>query len=84
MLREKGTPVHLNRSAAEKAVQKVRGWSRDFDWAEPPFKDFDHMVTRHKMPDGTFPSSFEQAEKGGFLNLMPYISLKLCPFTISL
>ena len=25
------------------------------------------------MPGGAFPSSFEQAEKGGFLDLMPYI-----------
>ncbi|AIS51230.1 pyruvate carboxylase Pyc [Thermoanaerobacter kivui] len=73
MLREEGIPVHLNRSSAEKAVQKVREWIRDYEWAESPFKGFDHMVTRHKMPGGAFPSSFEQAEKGGFLFLMPYI-----------
>ncbi len=73
LFREHGIPVHLNRKAAEKAVQKVREWIRDYEWSESPFKGFDHMVTKHKMPGGAFPSSFEQAEKGGFLHLMPYI-----------
>jgi pyruvate carboxylase len=73
LFREHGIPVHLNRKLAEKAVQKVREWIRDYNWAESPFKGFDHMVTKHKMPGGAFPSSFEQAEKGGFLHLMPYI-----------
>jgi len=73
LFREHGIPVNINREAAEKAVQKVRDWIRDYEWAESPFKGFDHMVTRHKMPGGAFPSSFEQAEKGGFLHLMPYI-----------
>jgi len=31
------------------------------------------MVTVHRMPGGAFPSSFEQAETGGFLHLMPAI-----------
>jgi len=73
LFREHGIPVNLNRRAAEDAVAKVREWIRDYDWAESPFKGYDHMVTRHKMPGGAFPSSFEQAEKGGFLHLMPYI-----------
>lgn len=73
ILREEGINVHLNRKLAEQAVEKVREWIRDYEWAESPFKGFDHMVTRHKMPGGAFPSSFEQAEKGGFLDLMPYI-----------
>ena len=73
LFREHGIPVNLNRQAAEKAVEKVRDWIRDYEWSESPFKGFDHMVTRHKMPGGAFPSSFEQAEKGGFLHLMPYI-----------
>jgi len=70
---ESGIKVHLNREAAEKAVQKVRDWIGHYEWAESPFKGFDHMVTSHKMPGGAFPSSFEQAEKGGFLHLMPSI-----------
>ncbi|MFN3921196.1 MAG: biotin/lipoyl-containing protein [Caldimicrobium sp.] len=73
ILREEGIPVNLNRRAAELAVEKVREWIRDYEWAESPFKGFDHMVTKHKMPGGAFPSSFEQAEKGGFLHLMPAI-----------
>ncbi len=72
-LEEAGIKVHLNREAAEGAVQKVREWIRHYDWAESPFKGFDHNVTRHKMPGGAFPSSFEQAQKGGFLHRMPAI-----------
>lgn len=72
-LTESGIPVHLNREQAEAAVQKVREWIGHYNWAESPFKGFDHAVTEHRMPGGAFPSSFEQAEKGGFLALMPAI-----------
>ncbi len=72
-LREAGINVHLNRDAAVRAVQKVREWICHYDWAESPFRGFDHTVVEHKMPGGAFPSSFEQAEKGGFLHLMPQI-----------
>ncbi len=70
---ESGIPVHLNRKEAENAVQKVREWIGHYEWAESPFKGYDHNVTFHKMPGGAFPSSFEQAEKGEFLHLMPSI-----------
>ncbi len=70
---ESGIPVHLERRQAEKAVQKVREWINHYDWAESPFKGLDHNVTLHKMPGGAFPSSFEQADKGDFLRLMPAI-----------
>jgi pyruvate carboxylase len=70
---ESGIPVNLDRKEAEAAVQKVREWINFYDWAESPFKGFDHTVTLHKMPGGAFPSSFEQAEKGGFLQHMPAI-----------
>jgi len=72
-LEESGMKVHLNRKAADGAVQKVREWIRHYEWAESPFKGFDHGVLQHRMPGGAFPSSFEQAEKGGFLHLMPAI-----------
>ena len=72
-LEESGINVVLNREAAEKAVQKVREWIGHYEWAESPFKGFDHQVVEHKMPGGAFPSSFEQAVKGDFLELMPYI-----------
>ena len=67
---EMGIPVNIRREAAAGAVQKVREWSSHYEWAESPFKGFDHAVTSHRMPGGAFPSSFEQAQKGGFLNLM--------------
>jgi pyruvate carboxylase len=70
---ESGIKVHLDREQTELAVQKVREWIGHYEWAESPFKGFDHTVTSHKMPGGAFPSSFEQAEKGGFLHLMPAI-----------
>lgn len=72
-LESSGIPVHFNREQAVLAVQKVREWINYYGWAESPFKGFDHTVTLHKMPGGAFPSSFEQAEKGGFLHLMPSI-----------
>ena len=72
-LEEAGIKVNLNRSVAETAVQKVREWIVHYNWAESPFKGYDHTVTRHRMPGGAFPSSFEQAENGGFLHLMPSI-----------
>ena len=72
-LEESGIKVHLDREQTELAVQKVREWIGHYVWAESPFKGFDHTVTSHKMPGGAFPSSFEQAEKGGFLHLMPAI-----------
>lgn len=70
---ESGIPVNLNRKEAEASVQKVREWIGSYDWAESPFKGYDHTVTLHKMPGGAFPSSFEQADKGGFLHFMPAI-----------
>ncbi len=72
-LEEAGIKVLLNRDAAQEAVQKVREWISHYEWAESPFKGFDHNVTIHRMPGGAFPSSFEQAQKGGFLHLMPSI-----------
>ena len=65
--------MHLNRKEAEDAVQKVREWIGHYEWAESPFKGYDHTVTLHKMPGGAFPSSFEQAQKGEFIHLMPSI-----------
>jgi pyruvate carboxylase len=70
---ESGIRVQLDRRQAEAAVQKVREWIGHYEWAESPFKGLDHTVTLHKMPGGAFPSSFEQADKGEFLHLMPAI-----------
>ncbi|MDA8083735.1 MAG: hypothetical protein M0024_08795 [Nitrospiraceae bacterium] len=70
---ESGIRVHIDREQAGRAVQKVREWIGAYEWAESPFKGFDHTVTQHRMPGGAFPSSFEQADKGEFLHLMPAI-----------
>lgn len=70
---EAGIQVHLNRKVAEEAVYKIREWIGYYEWAESPFKGLDHTVTKHKMPGGAFPSSFEQAQKSEFLHLMPAI-----------
>ncbi|UCF88754.1 MAG: biotin attachment protein, partial [bacterium] len=72
-LEEAGIPVHLDRAQTEVAVQAARNWIRQYGWAESPFKGTDHTVVQHRMPGGAFPSSFEQAEQGGFLHLMPMI-----------
>ena len=72
-LEESGIAVHLERKKAQESVQKVREWIAHYEWAESPFRGFDHAVTAHKMPGGAFPSSFEQAKKNGFLHLMPAI-----------
>jgi pyruvate carboxylase len=72
-LEESGVSVNIDRTLAEKAVQKVRDWIGHYEWAESPFKGYDHTVTLHRMPGGAFPSSFEQAANGGFLHLMPAI-----------
>jgi pyruvate carboxylase len=70
---ESGIPVNLDRKLAEACSQKIREWIGAYEWAESPFKGFDHEVVTHRMPGGAFPSSFEQAQKGGFLHLMPAI-----------
>ena len=72
-IEESGIPVNIDRSAAESAVQEVRDWIGHYEWAESPFKGYDHTVIHHRMPGGAFPSSFEQAANGGFLHLMPDI-----------
>ncbi|MBT4264766.1 MAG: biotin attachment protein [Deltaproteobacteria bacterium] len=70
---ESGIPVNINRSLAEASSQKVREWIGEYEYAESPFKGFDHEVVTHRMPGGAFPSSFEQAQERGFLHLMPAI-----------
>ncbi|MCC6347354.1 MAG: biotin attachment protein, partial [Nitrospirales bacterium] len=72
-LEEAGIRVMIDREKAETAVQKVRDWIGHYDWAESPFKGYDYTVVYHRMPGGAFPSSFEQADNGGFLHLMPAI-----------
>jgi pyruvate carboxylase len=72
-LRELGFSVRLDMGKAGEASDVVRSFIRNYEKFESQYKGFSHDVTEHRMPGGAFPSSFEQAEKGGFLDLMPHI-----------
>ena len=72
-LRELGFSVRFDMERAGEATDVIRGFIRNYERFESPYKGFSHDVTSHRMPGGAFPSSFEQAEKGGFLDLMPSI-----------
>lgn len=72
-LRELGYSVRFDDARAAAASDAIRGFIREYDRFESPYRGFSHDVVEHRMPGGAFPSSFEQAEKGGFLELMPFI-----------
>ena len=72
-LRELGHDVRLDMERADEASDVIRGFIRKYERFESQFKGFSSDVTVHRMPGGAFPSSFEQAQKGGFLELMPHI-----------
>jgi len=73
LLREQGIKPAIEIKQVRKATDQVRGFIRHYDKYESPYRGFAYDVTQHRMPGGAFPSSFEQAEKGGFLDLMPAI-----------
>lgn len=72
-LGELGFSVRLDMERVGEATDVIRRFIRNYERFESPYKGFAHDVTSHRMPGGAFPSSFEQAEKGGFLDLMPFI-----------
>ncbi len=72
-LEELGFEVEFDFEASDEASDVIRAFMRNYDAFESPYKGFSYDVRRHRMPGGAFPSSFEQAEKGGFLELMPAI-----------
>jgi pyruvate carboxylase len=72
-LRELGYDVRLDMKRADEASDVIRGFIRNYERFESQFRGFSSDVTVHRMPGGAFPSSFEQAQKGGFLDLMPHI-----------
>ena len=72
-LRELGFSVRIDMERVGEATDVIRGFIRNYERFESPYKGFSHDVTSHRMPGGAFPSSFEQAEKAGFLDLMPSI-----------
>jgi len=62
--------------STSQALRKERLAYADF---EAQYKGFDPTVQIHKLPGGAMGSSLEQAEKGGFLHLMPRILLEELP-----
>ncbi|AMM42259.1 pyruvate carboxylase, beta subunit [Candidatus Desulfofervidus auxilii] len=62
--------------ATSHVLRKERLAYADF---ESQYKGFDSTVQIHKLPGGAMGSSLEQAEKGGFLHLMPKILLEELP-----
>ncbi len=65
--------IGLDKQAVIDASNKLRHerpYYRDF---ESQFFGFDPTVQTHKLPGGATGSSFEQAQKGGFLDRMPEI-----------
>lgn len=70
LLRERGLDPAIDEPAVVRTNEVVRGFMRGYKMWESPFQGFAYDVRDHRMPGGAFPSSFEQAEKGGFLDLM--------------
>ncbi len=73
LLKENGLEVAIDAAPVDEASDVVRSFITLYRPFESPFKGPSYDVLRHRMPGGAFPSSFEQAEKGGFLSLMPWI-----------
>jgi len=73
LLEEMGIETRLDLPMVDKADEAITGFIGHYQDFESPFRGFSYKVTEHKMPGGAFPSSFEQAAKGGFLPLMPQI-----------
>ncbi|MBI3597143.1 MAG: biotin attachment protein [Nitrospirae bacterium] len=73
LLQEMGIDTRLDLPGVDKAAEAITGFIGHYQEFESQFRGFSYKVTEHRMPGGAFPSSFEQAAKGGFLPLMPYI-----------
>jgi pyruvate carboxylase len=73
LLNENGLATCLDLAKVDEADNVVTGFIGNYNEFESQFKGFSYKVTEHRMPGGAFPSSFEQAAKGDFLHLMPYI-----------
>ncbi len=73
LLQEQGIETNLDLGWVDEAGRVVTDFIGHYQEFESQFRGFSHKVTEHRMPGGAFPSSFEQAEKGDFLHLMPHI-----------
>lgn len=65
--------VGFDRQAVIDASNKLRYERLHYRDFESQFFGFDPTVQTHKLPGGATGSSFEQAQKGGFLDRMPEI-----------
>lgn len=73
LLEEHGISVAINKDAVDLASDVVRNFINLYKPFESQYQGPSYDVLQHRMPGGAFPSSFEQAEKGNFLHLMPWI-----------
>ncbi|MEE9910158.1 MAG: pyruvate carboxylase [Deltaproteobacteria bacterium] len=73
------TAIGLDKQAVIDASNKLRHERPCYRDFESQFFGFDPTVQTHKLPGGATGSSFEQAQKGGFLNRMPEILQKELP-----
>lgn len=73
LLIENGLKTCLDLPALDQASQTITDFIGHYHAFESQFRGFSYKVTEHRMPGGAFPSSFEQAVKGDFIDLMPFI-----------
>lgn len=74
VLEDYGYPaIGINRQAIMDTSSKLRPERIHYRDFESQFLGFDPTVQIHKLPGGATGSSFEQAQKGGFLHRMPEI-----------
>ncbi len=73
------TAIGLDKQAIIDASNKLRQERPTYRDFESQFFGFDPTVQTHKLPGGATGSSFEQAQKGGFLRRMPEILQKELP-----
>ena len=73
LLKENGFDVNIKEKSLDDASNLVHEFIHHYEPFESQYRGPSYDVVYHRMPGGAFPSSFEQAEKGGFLHLMPWI-----------
>ncbi len=69
----------LNRQAVIETSNRLRPERKYYEDFESQFQGFDPTVQIHKLPGGGMGWNYEQAVKGGFLNLMTEILQKEVP-----
>lgn len=65
--------VTIDEEAVMETSDALRDERQHYEYFESQFKGFLPTVHIHKLPGGAMGSSFEQAVKGGFLDIMPKV-----------